>query len=139
MRVVLDTNVLLAGLATNGLCEALLLLAFRDHNVLLSEHILGEVARHYVAKFKATAEQAELVVAGLRSQAEIVDPVNVAADACNDADDLPVLGTVLAGNADCLVTGDQGLLRLDRYKGVPVLSPRAFYDSVRIDIEKGDT
>jgi len=29
--VVLDTNVLLAGLATHGLCEALLKLVYRDH------------------------------------------------------------------------------------------------------------
>lgn len=133
MRVVLDTNVLLAGLATHGLCEQLVMLAFRDDAVVLSEHILGEVARHYVGKFKASAEQASHVVAVLRSQAEMIEPAAVPAEACDDADDLPVLGTAVAANADCLVTGDQGLLELNSYKGIPILSPRAFYDRIRAD------
>lgn len=54
MRVVLDTNVLLAAIATHGLCQALVTLIYREHVVVLSEHILGEVARHYHGKFKAT-------------------------------------------------------------------------------------
>ncbi|MCH8839295.1 MAG: putative toxin-antitoxin system toxin component, PIN family [Planctomycetes bacterium] len=133
MRVVLDTNVLLAGIATHGLCEGLVMLAFRDHAVVLSEHILGEVARHYVGKFKATAQQAEHVVAVLRSQGEMIEPVAVPAEACDDADDLPVLGTALAAKAECLVTGDQGLLKLASYEGIPILSPRVFYDRIRAD------
>lgn len=52
MRVVLDTNVLLAGVATHGLCEALLILCYQSHDVVLSEHILGEVAEHYAASSK---------------------------------------------------------------------------------------
>ena len=46
MRVVLDTNVLLAGLATHGLCEALLKIVYRDHTVILSEHILDEAVSY---------------------------------------------------------------------------------------------
>ncbi len=133
MRVVLDTNVLLAGLATHGLCEQLVMLTFRDHVVVLSEHILGEVAKHYVGKFKATEEQAAHVVAVLRSQGEIVEPTTVPTEACADTDDLPVLGTAVAGKAECLVTGDQELLELGSYEGIPVLSPRAFYDRVRAE------
>ena len=59
MRVVLDTNVLLAGFATHGLCEALLKIVYRDHSVLLSEYILDEVSRHFSGKFKATKPQTE--------------------------------------------------------------------------------
>jgi len=46
VRVVLDTNVVLAAIATHGLCQALVTLVFRDHVVILSAHILGEVAKH---------------------------------------------------------------------------------------------
>ncbi len=109
------------------------MLAFRDHAVVLSEHILGEVARHYVGKFKATAQQAEHVVAVLRSQGEMIEPVAVPAEACDDADDLTVLGTARAAKAECLVTGDQGLLKLASYEGIPILSPRVFYDRIRAD------
>lgn len=131
MRVVLDTNVLLAGFATHGLCEALLTLVYRDHTVILSEHILDEVSRHFSGKFKATKVQAEAVVAFLRSSSEIVDPAAVPRGTLRDKDDLPVLGTAVAAAASCIVTGDRELLALGTFQGVDILSPRAFYDRLR--------
>ena len=131
MRIVLDTNVLLAGLATHGLCEALLVLCMRDHSVITSEHILNEVHKHYRGKFKADPEHAALIVNTLRSQCQIVTPAAVPADVFDDPDDLPVLGTAIAGQAECLITGDLELLALGEYQGVPILSPRAFYDRIR--------
>ncbi len=130
MRVVLDTNVLLAGVATHGLCEGLLAICFRDHSVVLSQHILDELAEHYVGKFKATTQQAALVSDTLRKQSEIVVPALISQDAFGDVDDLPVLGTAVAGQADCLVTGDKQLLELGNYRGVPIISPREFYDRI---------
>jgi hypothetical protein len=127
---VLDTNVLLAGIATHGICEGLLTLCYRDHSVLLSEHILDEVAEHYVSKFKATAEQSAIIVAVLRRQSEIITPAIIPIDAFDDPDDLPVLGTAVAGKAECLVTGDKKLLAMECYQGIPILSPRMFYDSI---------
>ena len=53
------------------------------------------------------------------------------ADACRDADDLPVLGAVLAAKADCLVTGDNDLLVLREFSGCPILSPREYWQRLR--------
>ena len=131
MRVVLDTNVLLAGVATHGICEGLLSLSFRDHSVVLSEHILNELAEHYVGKFKASGEQVSLVVETLRKHCEIVEPALVSPDAFGDVDDLPVLGTAVAGRADALITGDKRLLELGNYQGILILSPRNLYDRIR--------
>ncbi|MFV1968641.1 MAG: putative toxin-antitoxin system toxin component, PIN family [Pirellulaceae bacterium] len=131
MRVVLDTNVLLAGVATHGLCEGIVAVSFRDHTVVLSEHILSEVAEHYVGKFKASARQAEAVVKMLRKNSNVVAPAHVPTGAFKDADDLPVLGTAVTGAVDCLVTGDKKLLRLRGYQGIPILSPRDFYDRIQ--------
>ena len=131
MRVVLDTNVLLAAIATHGLCQALVTLVFRDHVVILSEHILGEVAKHYRGKFKATKRQADAAVAMLRANGEIVEPVTVPLGTVRDKDDLPVLGTAVAGSAAVLVTGDQELLVLGLFRGVAILSPRDFYERLR--------
>jgi uncharacterized protein len=131
VRVVVDTNVLLAGVATHGLCEALLAVCYRDHEVVLSEHILREFARNYKGKFKAIAEQTEAVVALLRRQSEMVIPNKVPRDAFDDADDLPILGTALAGKAECIITGDKALLELGLFQNVAILSPRAFYDRIR--------
>lgn len=131
MRVVVDTNVLLAAIATHGLCESLLALCYRDHVVILSEYILAEVAEHYCGKFRVPSEQAGFVVDTLRSQSEMVTPAQVPADAFEDIDDLPILGTAIAARAECIVTGGQALLALGEYQGVLILSPRAFYERIR--------
>ncbi len=131
MRVVLDTNVLLAGFATHGLCEALLTVVFRDHVVIMSEHILDEVVRHYRGTFRASKAQAAAVVAFLRSSSELVEPAAVPRGTLRDKDDLPILGTALAGAAACIVTGDKELVAVGRFEGIDILSPRAFYDRLR--------
>ena len=60
----------------------------------------------------------------------MVAPAPVPADAISDTDDLPVLGTAVAALADYLVTGDAELLALSRFRGVAVVSPRAFHDHI---------
>jgi uncharacterized protein len=133
VRVVLDTNVLLAGVATHGICEGLLAICFRDHSVVLSDHILNELAEHYVGKFKATSEQAAIVVDTLRKQSEVVEPAPVPIEAFADSDDLPVLGTAVAGQAEFLITGDKQLTEMGAYEGIAILSPREFYQRIRAD------
>jgi len=131
VRVVLDTNVLLAAIATHGLCQALVTLVYRDHVVILSEHILAEVARNYREKLKGTKRQADAVVVTLRANSEIVEPVAVPHATLRDKDDLPVLGTAISGSAACIVTGDRELLALAMFRGIDILAPRDFYDRLR--------
>ncbi len=130
MRVALDTNVLLSAVFTRGVCEALLdvLIESDVWAVVLSEHILHEFLEHGEAKFGAPAHEVERAVAFLRRHAEIVEPTPLPMDTCRDPDDLPVLGTAIAGGVDALVTGDADLLELGRIGTVAILSPRAFYD-----------
>jgi len=39
-----------------------------------------------------------------------------------------VLATALAGKADVIVTGDDDLLVLKRFRGIPIVSPRQFLE-----------
>jgi putative PIN family toxin of toxin-antitoxin system len=129
--VVLDTNVLLAAFATRGLCEAVFEACLASHEIVLSEHILGELRRHLAGKLKMPPEQADALLSFLRKQATLVAPAKVPADACRDRTDLAVLGTALAARADCLVTGDRELLDLGTFHRTAILTPRAFHDRLR--------
>ncbi|MCC7408484.1 MAG: putative toxin-antitoxin system toxin component, PIN family [Phycisphaeraceae bacterium] len=131
MRVVLDTNVLLAALGTRGLCEALMDVCIESHELVLSQHILDELHEHLSGKFKMPKRRAAEVVSFLREHAELVEPASVAKGTVKDRDDLPVLGTAVAAKADVLVTGDHELQALGVFHGIPILSPRAFYDQLR--------
>lgn len=133
MRVVLDTNVLLPALFAPGLCEALLdlLLETPGCTLVLSEHILDECREHAASKFGVPAKDLNETLSLVASMADVVKPAKVAESLCRDADDLPILGTAVAGRADVLVTGDRELLALGHVEGIPIITPRAFFEYAR--------
>ena len=59
MKVVLDTNVLVAAFAARGLCEAVFVVCLERHDRLISEHILKELRRHLTGTLKIPAKQAQ--------------------------------------------------------------------------------
>lgn len=128
MRIALDTNVLLAAFATRGLCEALLETCLAGHEIVTSDHILGEMRRHLSGKLGLAERRADEIVAFLRDHAERVVPAPVARAVLGDAEDLPVLGTAVAGRCDMLVTGDAELIALGRFEGIPIVTPRDCYE-----------
>ena len=128
MRIVLDTNVLLAAFATRGLCEALLEACLVGHELVTSDHILKELRRHLRGKFRMPARRADELVAFVLEHAERVVPAEVSVPGLRDVDDLPVLGTAVAGYCDLLVTGDAELVALGRFEGIPIVTPRNCYE-----------
>lgn len=98
---------------------------------MLSYYILDELAEHRTSKLKMLASLGRAITRLLHEHAGIVERAELPADVCPDRDDLPVLGTAVAGRVDALVTGDAELLQLGQVHQVPILSPRAFYDRLR--------
>jgi uncharacterized protein len=49
---------------------------------------------------------------------------------CRDPDDNKLLEIAVVGRADCLVTGDEDLLVLDPFQGIPILTPAGFLTTV---------
>ena len=131
MRIVFDSNVLMAAFGTRGLCDALFAACGGEHRRYVSEPIFAEVTRHLSGKFKMPLERVEQIETYLREQCASVVPVDVPADACRDPNDLMVLGTGIAAQADAIVTGDRDLLDLGEYEGIAILSPRALYERLR--------
>ncbi len=134
MRVVLDTNVLLSGLAYPASPPGRIVAAWRAGAIelALSRFILDELARtlprlsHRTGFSKADIQD---LIDALMVLAEIVEPgdaIRIAAEAAGlrDPADVPVLAACLAAQPDYLVTGDKDLLALaDRY---PIVSPARF-------------
>jgi len=61
----------------------------------------------------------------LRDRVKITTIVRIVEE-CRDPDDDKFLACVQAGGADCIVTGDQDLLVMHPWRGISILSPRAF-------------
>jgi putative PIN family toxin of toxin-antitoxin system len=128
MNLVLDTNVLIAALVARGLCADLLEHCVLSHTIVASQFILDELRRHLVGKFKYTELEADEAVSLLASQMIMVAPAPLDQPVCRDPEDDQILGTAVAAQADCIVTGDKDLLVLQQYKGIQIVSPADFAD-----------
>lgn len=128
MRLVLDTNVLIAALIAHGVCADLLEHCVLSHTLVTSEFILDELRGHLVGKFKYTDQEAAQVIALFRAQMVTVGPQSLDAPVCRDSDDDRILGTALAGQVACIVTGDKDLLVLKQHLRIQIISPSEFSD-----------
>lgn len=136
LRVVLDTNVLLSGIAYPASVPGKILAAWRHGSVevLLCTHILEELRRvlpRLKQRHGLSPAEIEDLVDILAIQAEQVEPLAAAEPDLRDAADQPVLGALLAARkvsgADYLITGDKDLLALaGRY---PIVTPALFWET----------
>ncbi len=135
LRVVLDTNVLLSGLAYPSSVPGKILAAWRHGSVdvLLSVYILEELRRvlpRLSNRHGLSAAEIDDWVDALSIQAETIESLSGVDPDLRDAADQPVLGTLLAAlqgsGVDYLITGDKDLLALaGRY---PIVTPATFWE-----------
>ena len=130
LKIVLDTNVLVSGLAYPNSIPGKIVTTWRQGglDVVLSRYILDELAR-VLPKLNhrlnwQPSDFADLIDI-LAVSADLVESSIVYEATLRDSLDLPVLGTLLASKADYLVTGDGDLLALaERH---PILTPATFW------------
>jgi putative PIN family toxin of toxin-antitoxin system len=126
MRVVLDTNVLVAASIARGVCADLFERVIADHELVLSPHVLGEFERVMTAKLEFDQTRVERALALFRRVGRVVTPEPLEEPVCRDREDDAVLALARSSNAACLVTGDEDLLILRIFQRIPIISPRAF-------------
>lgn len=134
LRVVLDTNILLSGIAYPPSIPGKILAAWRHGSleVLLSDYILAELRRvlpRLSHRHGLTEMEMDDLVDILAIQAEVIVPIPGNEPTLRDLNDQPVLDTLLAAlktsGADYLITGDKDLLAPSVH--YPVIAPAAFW------------
>lgn len=134
LKVVLDTNVILSGLAYPGGAPGKIMQAWRTGaiDVVLSDFILDELRRvlpRLQHRHGLNEQEMNDLVEILTFQAEIVIPAVGPETGLRDVQDLPVLGTLLRAlethGADYLISGDQDLLELS--SSFPIIAPAVFW------------
>lgn len=131
-RVVLDTNVLIsAALIPSSLPRRVVESIFTANGVLLfSDETFAELRTRLLRttfdRYVSSPSRAAYL-ARVRAVAEWVGIVG-ARLGCRDPDDDKVLEVALMGAADCIVTGDQDLLELASFHGLPILTPASFLE-----------
>jgi putative PIN family toxin of toxin-antitoxin system len=128
VRVFLDTSVLVAAFATRGLCADVLRTVLAEHELIVGETVLVELAKVLAEKLGMPERQTRDVVGFVRQHALVAAETPLPAVDIRDATDLPILAAALVGAAEALVTGDKDLLVLKRVGALPIIDPRTFWE-----------
>ena len=133
LRVVFDTNVLVsAALKATGTPRRALDHVLDTGALLVSPATRAElddvIDRPHLQRYLSAPLKAAFLDR-LASSAVVVEPVG-RIEACRDPDDDKFLDAAVYGRADYLVSGDEDLLVLGPFRGVPILTPAAFLEAV---------
>ena len=127
MKVFLDTNVLASALATRGLCAELFEAVLQSHELLVSPPVMKELERVLPAKLGQSRQITMDFIDLLEVYATNVEGAGLAVS-LPDPDDEPIVASALSGKARVFVTGDKALLELGSVEGLPLVSPRQFWE-----------
>jgi putative PIN family toxin of toxin-antitoxin system len=132
VRAVIDTGVLVSALihrqGTTG--EVLRLLQDGRFTAVYSTDILVEIidvlGRPALCdKYHIEPDDIIVIINLIRLRGDLVIPAHKVT-ACRDPKDDKFLEAALAGQADCVVSGDADLLDLTPFENIPVLRPAEF-------------
>ena len=129
MKVFLDTNVLVSGFATRGLCADVIRLVLAEHEFITADVVLTELKRVLKHKIQLPGEQIQEILTFLESQTVQPKPISPSSIPVRDEDDQWVFASALVAKADVFVTGDKDLLDVaDEVRGLTITDPRGFWN-----------
>lgn len=129
MKVVIDTNVLISGSLWNGPPARLLEAAEqRKVELVLSPALLAEFAEvisrpKFAGRVAAKTITPDDLVGKLAKEVTIVSPILLPLPPeLRDSNDLHVLACAVTAHADAIISGDEDLLTLQSFKGIPIIN-----------------
>lgn len=126
MRIVLDTNILIAAALKGQLAEDILDMAATTLliTIITSEEILQELQEKLIDKFGWSEDRVNLFVGEFMQIAEIVERTEKITVITRDPKDNQILECAVSGRADLIVTADQDLIKLKNFKGIGIIHPK---------------
>jgi putative PIN family toxin of toxin-antitoxin system len=138
LSAVLDINVVVSGTIVKKGTPHELLTALRGRrwNLVISPGILAEIQRvlsfpKISRRYGLTPQDIRDVLHLLETRATVIPGRLKIPPTARDPDDDHILACAAAGHADYVVSGDEDLLSLERYEGIPIVSAAAFAAMLR--------
>lgn len=140
MRAVVDTNILVRALIMphGSVGPVLLQLRRGRYTLLYSQSLLVELVDvlnrpRIRMKYSLNAQDIHTVVSLILLRGEVVTEIEPIR-ACRDPKDDKFLEVAVSGKAEKIVSGDEDLLVLNPFYGIPILTPAPFLKI--LDMEK---
>jgi uncharacterized protein len=131
LSVVIDTNVLIAGMLKGSTTTRQIInhLSQSKFKLIISPESLEELIEvmnrpkfHPIISRETAAMTMEII----KTQAIFIKPLKKLHIVKEDPDDNMFLELALEAAADCLVSGDDHLLSLKSFRGIPIIKPKEF-------------
>lgn len=130
MKVVLDTNVIIASLFSDGAAFKVVRLALdKKIEVLISDIIVSElkkVLQNPKERFELSEQEINDTIMSLLAFAKIVK-LKTKIEAVRDIKDNHILECAFDGNAEYILSYDADLLSLNSFKEIKILKPEEFF------------
>lgn len=128
IKVVIDTNVFVAGLNFTGKpSEVLELFIEGEIQVYISLFILGEIEIILREKFEWSERKIQKVLDLIKRKAVLVEPKTKISVIKEKVDDNRILECTIEGKVDYIISGDKRhVLPLKEFEGIKILSPSDF-------------
>ena len=132
--LVMDSNIYISAILFGGKPRLIIEAALSGQvRLAISSPILEEIQDVLSgSKFRfpsAAAREIVIEIAVLAKTVEAAERVTLIAD---DPDDDRILECALASGADAIVSGDDHLLRLENFRGIPILNAAACLEKYRL-------
>lgn len=125
LRVVFDTNVLIAGALKSGLVRELIHRSVRGElEILTSQEILQELQEKLSGKFQWEKKYIDEFRSFFESTSAIISVTSSVTDISKDPEDNKILACALDGKAHLIVSSDKHLLKLKAWHGIAIIHPK---------------
>ncbi len=130
MNIVIDTNVYISALLFGNIPEKVISHCYNYLDVYISIDIINEIQGVLSKKFSFRDKEIKDIMGVLISQVKIIIPgtkINI----FDRSGDNSILECALASDSEYIISGDKKhLLKLKKYKGIVIISPTKFYETV---------
>lgn len=128
MKIFFDTNVIISSFITHGSAAEVFEHCIINHNVFTSSFVIGEFKEKLQSKFGYKKEEIIDAINFIENNFIIITNYKILPEQfCKDKDDDNIIVAALAAKVDCIITGDNELLLLKKYKDIYIISPKDFW------------
>jgi putative PIN family toxin of toxin-antitoxin system len=125
---VLDTNVLVSGIFFSGPPAEILNAWHKGHiQFVLTSEIIDEYFRVVdILSDRFSSVEISPILTLIITHSEIMQTPPLARQICEDPNDDKFLACALGSESKIIISGDKHLLKISGYRGITVMTPRAF-------------
>ncbi len=132
MKVVFDTNVLIsATMWDNSIAHRLFIKLIKENaEIVTSVDILEEYKKVLIRDFKYNEGDIKYIITTLLSLLKIIKPTIKVDVIKEDPDDNKILECAISSNSEIILSYDNHLLKLKKFKDIKIIRPEEFLENV---------